>query len=371
MNLDELLTMAVKEGASDIHLKLKSAPLIRKNRRLMPLMDIRITVNDINIFLDYVLQKEEQRETLERNGEIDTSYSISGVSRFRVNIFKQRGTYAFAFRVLKMKIPKIDELNLPKKLYELALEKRGLILVTGPTGSGKSTTLASMIDYRNENFDDVIITLEDPIEYLFKDKKSYIVQREIGMDSREFSSGLRSALREDPDVIMIGEMRDLETIQIALQAAETGHLVFSTLHTTDAKETINRIIDIFPKDAQNYIRLLLSITLKAIISQRLIPKHNGEGLVPAVEIMINQGAIFNAIREASKFTDIHDLMEKGHEQYGMQTFDQSIMELYEKGLISKEDALNYATNPADLELKMKGISSGEMGSDFFFDFGHD
>ena len=366
MNLDEILTMAVKKGASDIHIKINTPPLVRINKRLIPLIDMKINANDIDIFLDYVIQTERHRNHLEEFGEIDLSYSISGISRFRVNIYKQRGTYAFAFRTLKMDIPDIDSLHLPKKLYEIAMEKRGIVLVTGPTGTGKSTTLASMINYRNKMIDDVIITLEDPIEYVFRDNKSYIVQREIGIDTREFATALKAALREDPDVIMVGEMRDLETIETALRAAETGHLVFSTLHTTDAKETINRIIDVFPKDSQNHIRLLLASTLKAVISQRLIPRSDQPGLVPAVEILLNQGAVFDAIQDPEKFVQIDELMEKGHKQYGMQTFDQSIMDLYEKGYISKEDALLYATNPSDLSLKMKGISSGEFSDEFFY-----
>jgi len=222
-----------------------------------------------------------------------------------------------------------------------------------------------MLEYRNENKNNVIVTIEDPIEYVFKDKKSYIVQREVGTDTLNFAAALRAALREDPDVIMVGEMRDVETIETALRAAETGHLVFSTLHTQDAKETINRIIDVFPSDAQNHIRLLLAATLTAIVSQRLIPKKDGEGVVPAVEILINSGAIKEAIADADKFEEITELMEKGSTQYGMQTFDQSILELYNKGFISYENALAYASNPADLDLKIKGISSEDYDSGMY------
>ncbi len=360
MKLNDILVEAVNKGASDVHLKVGLPPVLRINRKLVPLGYFgRLTEETILDFLDRVVKTKSKRTELIQNGEVDLSYSIAGVSRFRVNVYKQRGTYAFAFRVLKTYIPTLEELMLPEKLKEIALASRGLVLITGPTGSGKSTTLASMIEYRNENKNNVIVTIEDPIEFVFKDRKSYIVQREIGTDTLTFASALRAALREDPDVIMVGEMRDVETIETALIAAETGHLVFSTLHTQDAKETITRIIDVFPVDAKNHIKLLLAATLTAIVSQRLIPKKDGDGVVPAVEILINSGAIKEAIIDEEKFGGINELMEKGSTQYGMQTFDQSILELYNKGLISYEDALAYASNPADLDLKIKGISSGD------------
>ncbi len=367
MELDEILTYAVEKEASDIHLKVGRPPTVRVHRRLRTLDHFpKITEEDVEDFIDNIVKSAKKREQLEKEGHLDISYSIHKIGRFRVNIFRQRTTYAFAFRVIKTDIKSIDELGLPKKLYEIALEPRGLVLVTGPTGSGKSTTLASMIDYRNKNKDDVIITIEDPIEFLFSDRNCYIVQREIGIDAEEFSSALKAALREDPDVIMVGEMRDIETIETALRAAETGHLVFSTLHTNDAKETINRIIDMFPYESQRQIRILLSTTLKAIISQRLIPRADGKGVVPAVEILINAGAIKEAILNPDKFRMINELIEKGKQQYGMQSFDQAILELYNNGLITYKDALNYATNPTDVELKIKGIRSESYGEDLFF-----
>ncbi len=367
MKLNDILIEAVNKGASDIHLKVGLPPVLRINKKLQPLGYLgRLTEETILDFLDRVVTSKTKRSELIKNGEVDLSYSISGVSRFRVNVYKQRGTYAFAFRVLKTYIPTLDELMLPEKLKEISLASRGLVLVTGPTGSGKSTTLAAMIEHRNENKNNVIVTIEDPIEFVFKDKKSYIVQREIGSDTLNFSSALRAALREDPDVIMVGEMRDVETIETALRAAETGHLVFSTLHTNDAKETLTRIVDVFPLESQNHIRLLLSTTLYAVISQRLIPRKDGNGVVPAVEILINAGAVREAIVDPDKFEQIYDYMEKGSQQYGMQTFDQSILELYNKGLVSYEDALAYSSNPSDLELKMKGISStDDFGTGFF------
>ena len=366
MKLDDILIAAHKIGASDIHLKIFKEPVVRKNRKLQILEGFgKLDKDLLEEYIKQVVPSEQKRKLLEENGEIDISYSIHKVSRYRVNIYKQRGTYAFAFRALKTEVPNIDELMLPKKLYDIALEPRGLILVTGPTGSGKSTTLASMIDYRNSKERDVIITIEDPIEYLFSDKNCYIVQREVSLDTKEFSTALKAALREDPDVIMVGEMRDIETIEIALRSAETGHLVFSTLHTNDAKETINRIIDVFPLEAQRHIRLLLASTLSAVISQRLIPRKDGNGIVPAVEILINTAAVQDAIMDVDKFSTIYDLMEKGTKQYGMQTFDQSILNLYNEGYISYEDAVSNASNPSDLILKIKGISSGEIGEDFF------
>ncbi|HIE59372.1 MAG TPA: PilT/PilU family type 4a pilus ATPase [Persephonella sp.] len=371
-DLDSILTKAVEINASDIHLKVGFPPFFRINKKLQPQEEFGIlNVDDISNFVKKVVPTDANKNRLEEQGELDTSYSIPGVSRFRVNIYKQRGTFAFAFRILKTVIPTIDELMLPQKLKDIALEKRGLVLVTGPTGSGKSTTLASMIDYRNEREKDVIITIEDPIEYIFKDKNSYIVQREIGLDTKNFSTALRAALREDPDVILVGEMRDLETIETAIRAAETGHLVFSTLHTQNAKETINRIIDMFPLEAQNQIRMLLAATLKAVISQRLVPRKDGKGVVAAVELLINTGAIHDAILNPDKFETINDLMEKGKNQYGMQTFDQALLDLYNKGLITKEDALAASENPADLELRMKGISTEtSMDDDFGNSFGY-
>lgn len=362
MELDAILTEAVKSNASDIHLKVGSVPKMRINTilRNIEAFDKTLTPEHITNFINRILAKTENKKLeLVKNGEVDVSYSIAGVSRFRVNIYKQRGTYAIALRVLKTKIPTLDSLTLPQVIKDIAKEPRGLVLVTGPTGSGKSTTLASMLDFRNDLFEETIITIEDPIEYVFRDKKSYIVQREVDLDTKDFNSGLRAALREDPDVVMVGEMRDLETIQTALRAAETGHFVLSTLHTQDAKDTINRIINMFPAEEQNHLRILLSAVLKAIISQRLIPRKDGNGVVPAVEILINSGAITEAIKDPQKLFMIQDLMEKGRKQYRMQTFDQSVVDLYNEGLITYEDALLYATNPSDVELKIKGITAGE------------
>lgn len=367
MDLDEILTKAVKLGASDIHLKVGSKPKVRIKTLLHTLDEYNsISVENMTSFISKILSKSENKKAeLIKNGEVDISYSISGVSRFRVNIYRQRGTYAIAMRVLKTEIPKMETLMLPDIIKTIAEEPRGLVLVTGPTGSGKSTTLASMLDYRNENFEETIITIEDPIEYIFRDKKAYIVQREVSLDTKDFNTGLRAALREDPDVVMVGEMRDLETIQTALRAAETGHFVLSTLHTQDAKDTISRIINMFPAEEQNHLRILLAAVLRAVISQRLIPRKDGTGVVPAVEILINTGAITECIKDPERFFEITDYMERGKKQYGMQTFDQAVIDLYNKGLISYEDALLYATNPSDVELKIKGIGAMDEETSMF------
>lgn len=370
MELDEILKEGLRRGGVDFHLKIGSKPKSRIHGDVVDLENFEVIRPEyISAWISKILgSSQTKKQELIQNGEVDISYSIPGVSRFRVNIYRQRGSYAINMRALKTEIPKFESLNLPEVLKKIALEPRGLVLVTGATGSGKSTTMASMLDYRNENFQEVIITIEDPIEYVFKDKKCYVAQREVGTDTVSFASGLRAALREDPDVIMVGEMRDLETIQTALRAAETGHFVLSTLHTHDAKDTINRIINMFPVEEQNHIRLMLADVLKAIICQRLIPKKDGKGIVPAVEIMINTGAISECIKDPERLFEITDYMEKGKKVYGMQTFDQAVVDLYNNGLISYESALLYATNPADVELKIKGITAGTDEEEHSFEF---
>jgi twitching motility protein PilT len=290
------------------------------------------------------------------------AYSVPGLGRFRVNIFQQRGAVGIVLRVIPIKIESFGALNLPGVLQRIAAEPRGLVLVTGVTGSGKSTTLAAMMDYINNNRSGHIISVEDPIEFLHRDKRCIINQREIGVDAVTFSEALRGALRQDPDIIMVGEMRDLETIEIALTAAETGHLVLSTLHTIDAMETINRIVSVFPPYQQKQIRIQLAGVIKAIISQRLMPTQEGQGRVPAVEVMVSTARIRECIEDKDKTKDILDAIAKGHTTYGMQTFDQSIHELLKKGLISYDEALKQASNPSDFELKVKGVSgTSDMG----------
>jgi twitching motility protein PilT len=297
------------------------------------------------------------REKFKENREVDLAYSVAGLGRFRCNTFQQRGTIGMIFRVIPMKVATIEELALPKVLKKIAAEERGLVLVTGTTGSGKSTTLAAMIDEINTTRTAHIMTVEDPIEYLHRDNRSIINQREIGVDTMSFSQALRSALRQDPDVILVGEMRDFETIETALLAAETGHLVFSTLHTLDATETINRIIAVFPPHQQKQIRIQLASVLKAVISQRLIPKTDNKGRAPAVEVLISTAFIRDCIMDKEKSHLIHGAIAQGTSQYGMQTFDQSIFYLFQQKLISYEEALRWASNVDEFKLKVQGIST--------------
>jgi twitching motility protein PilT len=298
-----------------------------------------------------------QKDVFKKKNDIDIAYSVPGLGRFRCNAFVQRGTVGVVFRVIPMKILDIEQLNLPVVLKKISLEPRGLVLVTGTTGSGKTTSLAAMIDYINTNRTDHVMTIEDPIEFLHRDKSSVVNQREIGTDTESFGKALRAALRQDPDVILVGEMRDFETIQTALIAAETGHLVLSTLHTVDAAETVNRIISVFPPYQHKQVRVQLASVLRAIISMRLAPRADGKGRVPAVEVLIATATIKNCIENPDKTKLIPDTIAQGFSQYGMQTFDQSFLSLYRDGLITYEEALRRTTNPDDFALKVKGIQS--------------
>lgn len=357
MEINELLKKAHSLGASDLHIKVGSPPAIRINGELKLLTsDGAVTNEDVSKIVSSVTTPLQQ-QMFEKSGDIDFAYSISGVGRFRCNLFKQRGTIGIAFRVIPAEIPTVEELNLPEVIKKISMEERGLVLVTGTTGSGKTTTLAAMIDVINANSTKRIITIEDPIEYLHKDKKSIIIQREIGTDTESFARALRQALRQDPDVILVGEMRDFETIQTALIAAETGHLVLSTLHTVDATETINRIISVFPPYQHKQIRLQLASVLKAIISMRLLPRSDGKGRVPAVEILLATETIKECIVDEDKTRLIPDMIAKGAIHYGMQTFDQSLLSLLKSGLITYTEALRHASRPSDFALKVKGILS--------------
>ncbi|RTZ60528.1 MAG: type IV pili twitching motility protein PilT [Gammaproteobacteria bacterium] len=359
----ELLTRIVKTAldhrASDVHIKVGAKPRIRTRKELITLDAFPVlSRNDLEEFVNYILKgKEEKKQKLLKEGQVDTSASFPGLARFRANIYYQRSTLGIALRYIPFEIPKFEKLNLPPIVRKMALSHTsGLILVTGPTGSGKSTTLASLINEINELYSKVIVTIEDPIEYLFKDKKSFIIQREVGEDTSDFSKALRAALREDPDVIMIGEIRDAETAKIALQAAETGHLVFSTLHTINAKETINRFIGMFPLENREQIRLMLANSLIGIVSQRLLPRRDKKGVIPAVEILVNNPLIKEALLDPDKFQNITEFLEKGHEIYGTQTFDQHLLQLYQQGIIDARTVLEYAENPTDIELKMRGLT---------------
>lgn len=346
MNILDLLSKTIEKKASDLHITVAVPPMVRVNGSLQRLGDQSLTPQDTIDIANQMLS-EKQLQDLEARGELDLSYSNPGLGRFRVNIYKQRGSYGIAIRVVSLKIPTIEELGMPSVLYELARKQRGLILVTGPTGSGKSTTLAAIVDYINKERSCHILTLEDPIEYLHKHAKSMVNQREIGSDSTNFAVALRSALRQDPDVILVGEMRDLETMSIALTAAETGHLVLSTLHTIGAAKTIDRIIDVFPPFQQQQIKVQLSTVLEGIISQQLLPKADGSGRVAALEVMVTNTALKNLIREG-KTHQIQSLIQTGGKQ-GMKTMDASIAELYRKGLITREAALTHAVDKEMLE----------------------
>ncbi|MEE9173183.1 MAG: type IV pilus twitching motility protein PilT [candidate division NC10 bacterium] len=355
MDLRELLKIAVERKASDLHIKVGSPPVIRIDNRLIPLTEKpRVSQEDALRMVSSVMN-EEQRETFKEKHEIDLAYSVQGLGRFRANVFQQRSTIGMVMRVIPMKIDSIEELNLPPVVEKLAMEARGLILVTGATGTGKTSTLATMVEHMNVHRTAHIITIEDPIEYLVRDKKCLVNQREVGTDTVSFAEALRSALRQDPDVILVGEMRDYETISTAILAAETGHLVLSTLHTVDATETINRIISVFPPYQQRQVRLQLASLLKGIISMRLIPRADGRGRVPAVEIMVATATMRECIVDSDRTRKIPDFIAAGHSQYGMQTFDQSLMILYKRGLITFEEALLWASNPDDFALRARGI----------------
>jgi len=358
IEINDVLRAAVKVGASDIHLKVGSPPVFRVDGELVFIKEAPLVSLDDMTRIASSMMNLWQRERFEKYNEVDLAYSISGLSRFRVNIYQQRGTLAIALRPIKYDIMGFHELNLPPVLDKISQEERGLTIITGTTGSGKSTTLAAIIDYVNATRTKHIITIEDPLEYTHRDKKSFISQREIGIDTFSFSNALRAALREDPDVILVGEMRDLETMEIAMAAAETGHLVLTTLHTLDAQETINRILAVFPPHQHNQVRYQLSQVLRAVISQRLMPKADGNGRVPAVEVLIATARIRDCIADPTRTAEIRTAIEEGYLYYGMQTFDQCLFDLYKKGLITYEEVMRQATNKDDLALKISGITSG-------------
>ena len=357
MNIDELLKVAIERDASDLHLKAGNYPIIRVHGQLEPLTNFpRLSEANTKQLADQVTN-DNQKKKLKKELDLDLAYGLSGFGRFRGSIFQQRGTWAIVLRIIPLEIMKIRDLLLPEVIETISEERRGLIVVTGTTGSGKSTTLASMIDYINQKRFENIITIEDPIEYLHRDKKSTISQREVGVDVSSFSRGIRASLREDPDIILVGEMRDRDTIETALVAAETGHLVLSTLHTTDAPETINRIISVFAPHHQRQIRLQLASIIKAVISMRLIPKKDEIGRVPAVEVMISTPYIAECIQDREKTVLIRDAIAAGVSQYKMQTFDQSIYHLYKEGYISYEQGLRFSSSPDNFKLRVMGVRS--------------
>ena len=366
MELNEILLEALTRGASDVHVKIGQPPIVRIDGQLRAMQGGKpYNYNEVNQ-MALGIMNEWQKERFLREKEVDMGYEIHGLGRFRVNIFQQRGKIRIALRIVPYQIKSLQELTLPNVIEKIAMESRGLILVTGTTGSGKSTTLASMIDIINSRRTCHIITIEDPIEFVHDDKKAIVDQREVGSDTGTFANALRSALRQDPDVILIGEMRDFETIETALTAAETGHLVMSTLHTIDAKETVTRVISTFPPYHQRQVRMQLAGVIKGIISQRLVPKADGVGRVPAVETLISTARVRECIIEKEKTAELQDAIAKGYTSYGMQTFDQSLMALLRKNLISYDEALRQSTNPDDFALRVKGIlATGDTPWDDF------
>lgn len=355
MSLKQMLAEVLAKKASDLHLRVGVKPTIRVDGALLTLECESLTQEDLDEIMKQILSEEQKERFLKRN-ELDLALSISKMGRFRINFYRQRGTIGIAIRTVHTLVPSFEELNLPKVVKELANNRRGLIILTGTTGSGKSTTLASMIEHINATRAENILTIEDPIEYIFKDRKSIICQREVGGDTESFINSLRHAFRQDPDVILIGEIRDFETMSIALTAADTGHLVLTTLHTLNAIETINRIISFFPPHQHQQIRLLLAATLKAIVCQRLLPRSDGPGRIPAVEVLVSTALVREYIIDPMKTPLIIELVESGNIQYGMQSFDQSIMQLYKDGFISYEEAIQQCSNPDDFELRVKGIT---------------
>jgi twitching motility protein PilT len=362
LDLNGILKIALKGGASDIHLKPGLPPMFRVDGALVPLKNGERLVPEDLQQIAFSIMNPTQKARFDETRELDLAYGIAGLGRFRVNVFQQRGSVGIVFRVIPFGVKSIESLHLPKVIENIAMEHRGLVLVTGTTGSGKSTSLAAMIDHINSNRTCHIMTIEDPIEFLVRDRRSIVNQREIGVDTQSFANALRAALRQDPDVILVGEMRDFETIETALTAAETGHLVMSTLHTLDATETINRIISVFPPYQQKQVRLQLAAILKAVISQRLVPRADGKGRVPALEVLISTARVRECIADKDRTKEIHDAIAKGFTTYGMQTFDQSLMQHVKSGLVTYDEALKHVSNPDDFALRFRGIASTSDGT---------
>ncbi|MGH7504094.1 MAG: type IV pilus twitching motility protein PilT [Longimicrobiales bacterium] len=352
----EIFKAAIQRGASDLHMKAGDFLRARIHGELVPLTQQRLSPDQIHQICNQLIPHQKDRDRLEELCDFDCSWGAPGIGRFRVNILRQRGTLMIVMRVIPIEIPSFDALKLPPVLGSISHAERGLVVVTGVTGSGKSSTLAAMVGYINNTRKKHIITLENPIEFLHRDIQSSITQREIGIDTESFDQGLTSALREDPDVIMIGEMRDTTTMDTAMKAAETGHLVLSTLHTTNAVQTISRIIAVFPPHEQEMVRIRLAENLVAVVSQRLLPRKDGKGRVVAAEVMVVTGTIADAIIDGERTPEIYDLIAEGNEQYGSQTFDQHLKDLVETDLVAYEVAKVAANNPADFELQMRTLA---------------
>src|SRR6202171_2062389 len=371
MELNEILQVALRGGASDIHLKAGLPPMFRVDGSLVPLKDARRLPPEEISRMAFGIMNDYQKEKFKAQNELDLAYGVPGLGRFRVNVFQQRGTIGVVLRVIPFKISTIDQLLLPKVLEKIAGEQRALILVTGTTGSGKSTTLAAMVDHITRPAPSHIMTIEDPIEFLIRDKRSIVNQREVGVDTLSFAQALKSALRPDPDVILVGEMRDLETIETALTASETGHLVLSTLHTLDATETIARIVSAFPPHQQKQVRLQLGSVLRGVVSQRLVPRADGKGRVAAVEVLVCNGRVREMIEDKDRTKEITQAISQSFTTYGMQTFDQSLMMLFKQNIITYEEALRQSSNPDDFALRVSGISATSDSSWDSFEGGKD
>jgi twitching motility protein PilT len=356
--LDRVLQAARHLGASDVHLKAGLPPIFRIKGDLRTVRDVPPLSREVVHEFAFSMMSDRLRDNFERTWDVDLAYSTQDGARYRVNVFQQRGSVGMVLRLIPPDVPPFEKLNLPPKLLQMAEEERGLILVTGITGSGKSTTLAAMVDYINATRACHIMTIEDPVEYSFKDRKSVINQREVGFDTTSFAKALRAALRQDPDVVLVGEMRDLETTDIAMTAAETGHLVMSTLHTVDASETINRIISLYPPHQQQQARLQLITVLRGVISQRLLARADGQGMVPAIEILVATARVKELIADPKRTREIHDAIATGRDPYGMISFDQSLTDLVHKKLVTYAEASAAATNPADFALHFRGVSKG-------------
>ena len=350
-----VLEQLVRRGASDLHLKVGRPPTLRVNGDLEPMDQPALRPEDLKTLAEQ-LMTARQVKLFSEEKECDFAVGVPGIGRFRVNVYQQRGSLCFAMRAIPYQARTIEELNLPPVLKEIALKPRGLVLVTGITGSGKSTALAAMIQHINEHRKANIITIEDPIEFLHRDISCHINQREVGTDTSNFSQALRRVLRQDPDVILIGEIRDLDTLDTALKAADTGHLVFSTLHTTDATQTINRVLSFYPPHQQAEVRFSLASALQAVISLRLVPRSDKPGRIPAAEVLINTATVRDQIRDMTKLLNIPELIKEGMVQYGMQSFDQSLMQHYTRGIVSYESALFYATSPSEFALRVQGVA---------------
>src|SRR6266700_2802392 len=360
VKIDELLRVATGNGASDLHLKARAFPVMRIGGELHTIADAPRLKPEDTLDMAYAIMSNRQKQRFKEASEVDIAYRVKGLGRFRANIFQQRGSVSIVLRVIPEQTKNAAALGLPLVIERICEERRGLILVTGATGSGKSTTLAAMIDRINSMRSGHIVTIEDPIEFLHRDKKAFVSQREVEVDTRSFAEALRGALRQDPDVILVGEMRDLETIETALTAAETGHLVLSTLHTLDATETVTRIVSSFPSHQQKSVRLQLAGILKAVISMRLVRAARGPGRVPAIEVMVSTGLIRDYIINEEKTYLIREAIANGSSQYQMQTFDQSLFTLLQSGRITLEEAIHNATNPDEFKMRVSGILSTEQ-----------